>query len=57
MNSLQSTKIKENPGENKTKDVNLEMSSPNYDNVFHLTFIMNCIVTFKYQLTYNSLIS
>ena len=57
MNSLQSTKIKENPGENKTKDVNLEMSSPNYDNVFHLTFIMNCIVTFKYQSTYNSLIS
>ena len=32
------TGIKENPGK-KTKDVNLEMISPNYDNVFHLTFI------------------
>ena len=56
MEGLERTEIKENPGENETKDVNLEMISPNYDNVFHLTFIMNCIVTFKYQLTYNSLI-
>ena len=31
MDGLESTEIKENPGENETKDVNLEMISPNYD--------------------------